>query len=268
MFCERMSTIMSGKRKFPFDGGINDILTKYPKTRRPLPAEYEKVIDRAYLDNRKGATPMSKASSFMEGWGHRKVAATQRFLRDDGTLEIGAGTLNQFDYEKKSGRYDIVEPSTLFLENSQRINMVDKVYNDIADIPDEERYDRITSCYTFEHILNLPFVIASAGLHLTKNGVLAISIPNEGGFLWKMGWKYTTGREFKKKYNLDYGIFMRNEHVNTANEIEILLRYFFDTVKMSMFGVSRNLAFYRYFLCHNADTGKCRRIMTEMKQRS
>ena len=33
------------------------------------------------------------------------------------------------------------------------------------------------------------------------------------------------------------------EHVNTANEIEIVLRHFFTDVKMSLLGISKNMAF-------------------------
>jgi len=86
---------------------------------------------------------------------------------------------------------------------------------------------------------------------MNPEGVLAVSIPNEGRFLWKFAYRNTTGREFHRRYGLDYEVIMRHEHVNTADEIEILLRYFFKDVKESLFGISKDLAFYRFFLCKN-----------------
>ena len=86
---------------------------------------------------------------------------------------------------------------------------------------------------------------------MSSDGVLAVSIPNEGRFLWKFAYQNTTGREFRRRYNLDYEVIMRHEHVNTADEIEILLRYFFTDVKESLLGISKDLAFYRFFLCKN-----------------
>ena len=63
-------------------------------------------------------------------------------------------------------------------------------------------------------------VIALCGLLLKPQGQLRVAIPSEGTILWKLGWKMTTGVEFKWKYGLDYGTLMRYEHVNNAQEIE------------------------------------------------
>lgn len=68
------------------------------------------------------------------------------------------------------------------------------------------------------------------------------SIPSEGTFLWKLGWKMTTGLEFKINYNLDYGKLMKYEHVNTAEEIEQILEYFFSEVSCKVFGLSKEIS--------------------------
>jgi len=42
---------------------------------------------------------------------------------------------------------------------------------------------------------------------------------------------------------------MNHEHVNTADEIEQVLEYFYGEVKCSCFGISRQIAFYRFYEC-------------------
>ena len=114
-------------------------------------------------------------------------------------------------------------------------------------VPDNQRYDRITSIASFEHICNLPEVIAKSGLLLKPGGVLRTSIPSEGTCLWSLSWKLTTGIEFRIKYGLDYGILIKHEHVNSAREIEELLCYFFKNTKCIVFGLSKKLSFYQFY---------------------
>lgn len=226
---------------------IKALLHTFPKERLPLPQEYELIFERHYRENREASTNASRASQLMEQWGHKMVAKSKK--RRMSTLEIGAGTLNQLRYENGKEIYDVVEPRFDLYKTSRYKSKINAFYDDISQIPKEKMYDRITSCYTFEHILDLPNVIRIAGEHLNKNGVLAVAIPNEGRFLWRFAYKHTTGREFRKRYGLDYEVIMRYEHVNTADEIEALLNYYFKIVELSLMGISRDLAFYRFYLC-------------------
>lgn len=195
----------------------------------------------------------------MESWLHKQVAKDVLESREEKlTLEIGAGTLNQLRYEPEVGRYDIVEPFKELYERSADIKRIRNIYNDITEIPGHYRYDRITSVATFEHICNLPEVIAYCGLLLADDGSLRVSIPSEGTLLWTLGWKLTTGLEFRIKYGLDYGMLMRHEHVNTAAEIEKLLRYFFDKVECRVFGLTTSLSLYQFYSCGNPVIEKCR----------
>lgn len=162
-------------------------------------------------------------------------------------MEIGAGTLNQLNFER-TNIYDIVEPFQMLFQNSPNIKYVRNIYSDISDVGNE-RYDRITSVACFEHIENLPEVVAKVTELLKPNGKLCISIPNEGRFLWKFSYKMTTGREFKKRFGLEYETLMRYEHINTADEIEQILKYYFNDVKMSLFGLGKTFSFYRYYEC-------------------
>ena len=51
---------------------------------------------------------------------------------------------------------------------------------------------------------------------------------------------------------------MKHEHVNTAKEIEEVLRFFFDTVECSVLGLAKSMSLYQFYACHNPRTEKCR----------
>ena len=95
----------------------------------------------------------------------------------------------------------------------------------------------------------MPKVVAKTCQLLKTGGTLRVSIPNEGTFLWKLGWKLTTGLEFRLKYKLKYETLLKYEHVNNADEIEGVLKHFYSNVKCSCFGLNRRFAFYRFYEC-------------------
>jgi len=231
---------------------------QFPKIRFQLPEEFQKIYLTHYKANREGSTSASSLAQKMEGWLHRQVAADVCQMRNkERTLELGAGTLNQLPYEPIVQVYDIVEPFDDLYKNSPHLSRIRKVYADITEVPSSHRYDRITSIATLEHLCELPTVIAHCGLFLDKNGVFRASIPNEGSFLWWLGWRLTTGLEFRLKYDLDYGLLMKYEHVNSAKEIEEVLNYFFSTVKCRVFGFSKSFSLYRYYECRFPRIDRC-----------
>jgi trans-aconitate methyltransferase len=227
-----------------------------------LPEEYQIIYEKHYLENRNGKTMMSFLSQLMEKWLHKSVSKSSD--KNKKTLEIGAGALNQLKWEK-GVVYDIIEPFQSLYENYPELNRINKIYNDISDINDSEKYDRIISCACFEHILNLPEVIAKTCFLLNNvEGVLCVSIPNEGRFLWKIAYKYTTGLEFKYRYNLNYEIIMKHEHINTADEIENLLRYFYKKISVKLFGINKTFAFYRCYECNEPDIEKAKEYLGKL----
>lgn len=161
---------------------------------------------------------------------------------------IEGGTLNQLDFER-TAIYDVVEPYKELFQDSPNLSYVRNIYSDISEIKNE-KYDRIISIACLEHVEDLPKMVRiSAGL-LKPGEKMCVSIPNEGRFLWKFAYTMTTGREFKKRYGLDYERIMRHEHLNTADEVELVLKYYFMNVKRSLFGISKEFAFYRYYECN------------------
>lgn len=234
---------------------------QFPKKRPPLPKEIEEIYASHYKANREGQTSASSLSQKMEAWLHKQVANDIVSAgHPKSTLEIGAGTLNQLAYEPLSGPYDIVEPFKELYSDSKMLDRVRNIYSEITEVPNDQTYDRITTIATFEHICDLPQVIAKSGILLAPNGTLRVSIPSEGTPLWTLGWKLTTGIEFRMKYGLDYGQLMRHEHVNSAKEIEELLTYFFEGVKCKVFGLSKYFSLYRFYACSNPNLERCRSI--------
>jgi hypothetical protein len=236
------------------------VFPQFPKTRPPLPKEIEEIYSTHYKSNRDGGTAAASLAQRVEAWMHRKVAADIARPPQAGktTLEIGAGTLNQLQYEAEVGPYDIIEPFVSLYQGSRHLNRIRNIYADISQVPSGSRYDRITSVATFEHILDLPAVVARCGLLLADGGTLRTAIPSEGTFLWTLGWKLTTGLEFKMKYGLDYGLLMRHEHVNKAAEIREVLAYFFEKIESSVFGLSKPVSLYQFYACSNPRIPRCR----------
>ena len=244
------------------------VLQNFPKKRQELPSEFQAIYESHYKKNRQGETKATSLSMRMERWLHARVAEDVQDATGSGlkTLEIGAGMLNQLPFEPGVLTYDIVEPFEELYRGSGHLGRIRKVYADITEIPEGIRYDRITSVACFEHILNLPEVVANAVVLLEKSGSLRVSIPNEGTILWKMG-TLLTGYEFKKLYGLDYQGLMRYEHVNTADEIETVLKYFFHSVNASAFGITKTFAFYRFLNCTKPDYQRAAQYLESNKVR-
>lgn len=231
---------------------------KYPKVKLNLPKQYEEIFFKHYMENRNGKTFASYIIKKMESWMHRKVASdVKKFYKHMPTLEIGAGTLNHIPYERNIAPYDIIEPCDKLYKSSVWLSNVREIYQDISEIPADQKYERIISIATLEHITNLPETIAKVGLLLNRSGHFRTGISSEGTFLWKLGWKITSGLEFKLNYNLNYDIIRKYEHVSTADEIEEILNYFFVSVKRQVFGISGNISFYRFYNCSNPNIQRC-----------
>lgn len=233
---------------------------EYPKIRPEISPQLQEIYAVHYKENRQGKSAAASLAQKMESWMHKQVArdtVNQSRIKFR-TLEIGAGTLNQLPYELNHvGQYDIVEPFHDLYVDSPYITKVVNCYDDIAEIPVGEKYNRITSVACFEHILNLPEVVARVGLLLANDGELRVAIPSEGTLLWGLGWRLTTGLEFKIKHKLDYGELMRYEHVNTAIEIENILKYFFDDVVIRVFGICKSLSLYQFLICRKPNVERC-----------
>jgi hypothetical protein len=233
------------------------LFSHFPKQRAPLPPEYAAIYVQHYRNSREGNSQILGLAQRMERWMHNKVAEDVVGSSTKSTLELGAGNLNQLPYEPQSRPYDIVEPFRKLYESSPQLERVRNVYADIAEIPAGNRYQRITSIAVLEHVENLPEMVARSALLLDDNGSFRAGIPSEGTILWRLGWQLTTALDFRARYGLDYKVLMQYEHVNTAAEIEEVLRYFFAVTKRSVFGLMRSLSFYQFLACSQPRLQRC-----------
>jgi hypothetical protein len=225
---------------------LEAILARFPKTRPELPPAFQAIYLTQYTENRSGKTAAASAAQRLEGWMHRQVAADVRASGPRDTLELGAGMLNQLAYEPAGAAYDIVEPFGALYEGSPQLARVREVFADVAEIPADRRYGRITTVAALEHICDLPLALARAARLLAPDGVFRAAIPAEGGLLWRLGWSLTTGLEFRLRHGLDYGVMMAHEHVNDQVEVEGLTRALFAEVRVKSFGLGRQLSLYRF----------------------
>jgi hypothetical protein len=232
------------------------LLRSYPRTRPPLKEAHRRIYLDEYRRNR-GVSGgfLFRVTASLEGWMHRRIA---RFQTGGRLLELGAGTLNHLQYEPAMP-YDIVEPWPALYQHSGMRDRIAHAYASISDIPEHVRYTRIISVAVLEHVENLPDLVARSGLLLDGDGVFQAGIPAEGGMLWGLAWRSTTGIAYRLRTGLPYAPVMRYEHLNTATEIIVILRHFFRSVKLSWFPLpSRHLSFYCYIEARDPDLDGCR----------
>jgi hypothetical protein len=197
----------------------------------------------------------------LEGWMHRQVAEG---VTGGSLLEIGAGNLNHVAYHPNVRNYDVVEPFRELWEDSPHRARVRRMYSDLEEVPETDRYDCIVSIAVLEHLTMLPFIIARSGLLLDEDGSFRAGFPSEGGLAWGLAWRLTTGLEYRLQRGLDYGALMRHEHVNTAREILALLDHFYERVEVSRFPLPfAGLSFYTVAIARGPRIERCRTLCAE-----
>ena len=227
----------------------NSIIKKFPKKRPILSEAYKKIYEIHYKDNREGKGFFNFLSSYLESWAHKIISKNN--YNSKTILEIGAGTLNHLRFEKNYVEYEVVEPFKNLYKDSAELKNINKFYDCISQI-DNKTYDRIISIMTFEHLENLPKIVKKCHQLLKDDGVLQIAIPCEGELAFKLGWSLTTAISFRLKYGLDYSKIMSHEHLNTQEEIIIVIKNFFKIKKFirSPFILPiKNLSFYSFIEC-------------------
>lgn len=238
---------------------IDQILGRFPKRRPSLPPGQQAIYEQEYIANREGKNFMSSLAQKLESWMHIKVRAN---LVGERFLEVGAVTLNQVPYlaAQKKTYYDAVEPSDFLYKNSPFKNQIRFFFNDIEQC--SAIYDTIFSVATLEHVTNLPYVLAKMGVLLEENGICVNAIPSEGGILWGISWRLSTGLAYKVRTSFSYANVMRHEHVNNHDEIIALHKYFFERVELSYFPLpGKHLSFYCCIVASHPNPDRCRHYL-------
>lgn len=223
---------------------IETLLSSYPRRRPALDPYYQSILEGEYFLNRNAKSVATKLSVGLEGWLHRQVSTG---ASNQNVLEVGAGNLNHLAYENANA-YDIIEPFSIAYEKSPRLSSVRHAFSDIDDVLNDLFYDRIISVAALEHITDLPYIIARCITHLTEDGVFQAGIPTEGGMLWHLAQACSTGISFRLRHKgRSYRTLMKHEHINRADEIEEIVRYFFKDVICRRFPLPAfHLSFYSY----------------------
>jgi hypothetical protein len=237
---------------------VDVLLASYPRRRPDLPPAHRRTYVEHYRLNRSGACGVSRAVVRLESWMHRRVAAPSVSV-----LEIGAGSLNHLPYHPGAVVYDAVEPFRDLWHDSPHRARVRRIYDDLADVPAVNRYSAIVSVAVLEHLTDLPAILAASALLLADGGAFRAGFPSEGGLLWGLAWRFTTGIEYRLKRGLDYAAIMRHEHVNTAAEILELLRHFYARVEVSRAPMpSAHLSFYTAAIAREPRLARCRSFLS------
>ena len=222
---------------------IEQLLNSYPRKRPEISKEAQIIYEKEYMLNRNRETFITRMVDRLESWMHKKTSIAS------GTpvLELGAGTLNHLKYEISLTNYDIVEPFESLFEQGQDIKKIRNIYRSVAQVPDDLFYERIISIATLEHMIDLPLDICIAARHLSEGGLFQAGIPTEGGLLWGMAWRFSTGISYRIRTGLSYKDLMRHEHINNAQEILLIINNFFRKVRVMRFPLPLfHISFYTY----------------------
>ena len=223
-----------------------NLLKKFPKTRQVLSQKYKDIYNQHYISNREGSGFANLLSQKMEAWMHKKTSS----INGKNILELGAGNLNHIVYENDYNNYDIVEPFSDLYKDSPNLSSVRSIFNSLSEV--HNKYDKIVSIATLEHLVDLPKEIQLCKNLLKEEGIFQVAIPCEGELAFRLGWMLTTGITFRIKYNLDYTRLMQYEHINSINEIYNILENNFNIVKFQrspfLFPL-KHFSFYAYFEC-------------------
>ena len=92
--------------------------------------------------------------------------------------------------------------------------------------------------------------------------VFQAGIPSEGGLLWGLGWRFSTGISYFLRTGLDYGVVMRHEHLNTAAEITAIVGHLFDDVRLKRFPLpGHHLSLFTYIEAQSPRYDRCRMLV-------
>jgi hypothetical protein len=237
---------------------ISVILARFPKVRPAMSPKEEDAHVSIMRRNRERVTLFTRVSDALESWMHREAARREGLPMPHTLLEIGGGMLNHLPFEPADIPYDVIEPESEMYRDSPDLRRVRTMFDDIREIDLQHRYERIVSIATLEHLTELPYTLASAGLLLAPGGVFRCGIPSEGGFLWALSWR-TIAVDLYLRTGHNWAEHMRFEHINTAPEIIALIRYFFRRVAIRRFPLPlHHLSFYVAIEAREPDLDRCR----------
>jgi phosphatidylethanolamine/phosphatidyl-N-methylethanolamine N-methyltransferase len=158
----------------------------------------------------------------------------KKLKNDSKILEVGAGTSPHLKFvNHKFGKYFFLETSKFavtYLKKKIGINkkLKFKIYSG-KKIPYKNNYfDRIIISHVLEHVSEPEIFLKEMIMKLKKGGILSIALPNDPGFLWRLGRFFLKLFKVKKKLNitnLEYDYMIASEHINSIFNLISIIRY-------------------------------------------
>jgi SAM-dependent methyltransferase len=209
---------------------------RWPKQIPPLTAE-QQVISDDFMHYWHEVLP--KRYGMIEKFNHEFPL---RGIREQGitrTLEIGAGRGAHLEFEDLSRQeyYSIELRSNMAESLMERFPGVQVVVGDCQErLPFEDSsFDRVLAIHVLEQLPKLPDAIAEMARILKPDGVFAIVIPCDPGFLYSIARRISAQRIFTQRYKQSYDWFIKREHINSPSEILSVLDKHFTIRERSFF---------------------------------
>jgi len=154
--------------------------------------------------------------------GHQIIGSWSKIFKDKIILEVGCGHGHHLKYSNQDYQSYLgldIEIKYLFTLLSRYPN--NSVINgDAYRLPFQNHsVDCVLSIYNFEHLRMLNLALEEIYRVLKPDGMLLLSIPAEGGFLYGLGRSLTSKPYMEKKYGIDYDAIVHYEHCNTYHDI-------------------------------------------------
>lgn len=140
------------------------------------------------------------------------------------TLEVGAGLGEHSKFEDlKLQDYYVMDYRKDFCDELHRSFPESHVrFGDIQanqSIWPDGFFDRVIAVHVLEHLPDLPKALSEVKRLLKVGGIFDVVLPCEGGFAYSIARKISAERIFRKKFKMDYGPIIKNEHVSCYSEI-------------------------------------------------
>jgi SAM-dependent methyltransferase len=154
------------------------------------------------------------------------------------TLEIGAGIGGHLPFEDlELQEYHAMEYRAEFCERLRQRLPPERVYQ--GDIERRQplagaSFDRIVAIHVLEHLRDLPRAVDEIARLLRPGGFFDVVLPTEGSLAYGLARKISAEPMFRRRFGMDYTPIIRNEHVNTFDEVYCLLEKTF-TVERSRY---------------------------------